>query len=334
MPAWLAATGEQAAGAAGATAANGILGLLLGGVNDRRQVRQQKRLNEANKPYVEWLNQQQLKMWEATGYGAQKDQLKRAGMNPALMYGMGGGGGQSSNIQATAPGAAPTGGGEAMGMIGMGLNMALLRAQKENIEADTAKKDAEAAEIKGIKTAKGQQEIVESQSRTELNLQGLDNARQENEIQRLKQTMMNLENFKMSKSMDDDLDRIHWEAAKAMRQYEILTNESYVSGKTREENVSIIQQRAIGAVLDNVLKRTENAQKQQQITESVNNVMRDWDKLSLEQKRVQIMDIMKDWETDLPKWGVEQATKILDDILRWEMHTPTVPKRNPIGYGK
>ena len=36
-------------------------------------------------------------MWEYTGYGNQKKQMEEAGLNPGLMYGQGGGGGQSTS---------------------------------------------------------------------------------------------------------------------------------------------------------------------------------------------------------------------------------------------
>ena len=52
---------------------------------------------------------QQLAMWNATNYGAQTAHLQAAGLNPALMYGAGGGGsttaGSGAGGQATASGA-------------------------------------------------------------------------------------------------------------------------------------------------------------------------------------------------------------------------------------
>ena len=53
---------------------------------------------------------QQLAMWNETNYGAQVSHLEAAGLNPALMYGAGGGGGSTTagsgaGGQATASGA-------------------------------------------------------------------------------------------------------------------------------------------------------------------------------------------------------------------------------------
>lgn len=124
-----------------------ILGMALGAYNDRRQIKQQEKLQDiqirGQKAMAMFNYDQQMKMWEATGYGAQKDQMKRAGLNPALLYGMGGGGGQSTSAQSgsTTGATAQQGGGGELGMALQGaMQLQLLKAQKENIEADTANK--------------------------------------------------------------------------------------------------------------------------------------------------------------------------------------------------
>jgi len=127
------------------------MGLLLQKSNDKRQIRQQQKLQDmeiaGQKQMADYNQQKQMEMWENTGYGAQKEQMKKAGLNPGLMYGMGGGGGQTVDI---APGNVSGGhasgnSGEAMGMGMMAAQMGLLRAQKENIEADTANKTSDTA---------------------------------------------------------------------------------------------------------------------------------------------------------------------------------------------
>jgi len=53
----------------------------------------------------------------------QMAELEKAGLNPALLYGMGGGGGQSTSVNtgSVSGGSAPTGGREVQDMISMGL---------------------------------------------------------------------------------------------------------------------------------------------------------------------------------------------------------------------
>ena len=80
-------------------ASGGILGMLFGGINDRSQLKQQEKLNalqiKANREMLDIQSAKQLEMWEKTNAKAQKEQYKIAGLNPALMYGMSGGGGLS-----------------------------------------------------------------------------------------------------------------------------------------------------------------------------------------------------------------------------------------------
>lgn len=149
--------------AGGAQAAGGIInegmGLMLAGPKRKAQMKTAKQMQDlqmkGQKEMTDFNMKKQMEMWENTGYGAQVDQMKRAGINPALLYGMGSGGGQTANVEAGNVGGqqaqAPQGvkGGEGMGlMVGQ---MGLLQAQKENIEADTANKKADAAN-KGSQT--------------------------------------------------------------------------------------------------------------------------------------------------------------------------------------
>lgn len=128
------------------------LGIGTGLINDFRQVFQQERLNrqttKQQKALMDYQMQKQLEMWEKTGYKPQMEQIRKAGLNPALLYGMSGGGAQT--IGGSIPGGtgahAPTGGGEIPGIMTLGLQMELQKAQIKNIEADTKKKEVEAGE--------------------------------------------------------------------------------------------------------------------------------------------------------------------------------------------
>lgn len=138
---WMTAAAGAASGAVG-------MGVQRLGVNYdyRKQREQQGKLMdmqiEGERRLMELQNQYQLEMWEKTGYGAQKDQMKRAGLNPALMYGMGGGGGQTVGGGMPSVGAGTAHDPNTRGAInGMGiLQGAMLAAQIENIKADTKNK--------------------------------------------------------------------------------------------------------------------------------------------------------------------------------------------------
>jgi len=128
-----------------------VLGLVAGGAQDRRQVEQQKKLSEVqgreNRKMADYNQNLALDMWDKTNYAAQVEQMKKAGVNVGLMYGGAGSGGSTSGAgQASGVSGASAGdpnAGTAMGMQ-MASQLALMNAQKENIEADTANKKASA----------------------------------------------------------------------------------------------------------------------------------------------------------------------------------------------
>lgn len=103
-----------------------------------------------NRQMALFNNEQQMKMWEATGPVGQMEQYKKAGLNPALMYGDSMGAGGTTAAAQAAPVSAGNYKGEntmegagQMGIV-VGQQLALMNAQKENIEADTRNKEAQA----------------------------------------------------------------------------------------------------------------------------------------------------------------------------------------------
>lgn len=131
--------------------ANAGMGLLLQGHNDRRQLRQHQKMGQQQLG----LNLQQMQagkdmdydFWKKTNYGAQVDEMKKAGLGVGMMYGGSGAGGAMTggaggNVNTPD---APKGGGEIMGLQLMG-------AQKGLMEAQTEKAKAEADKTRGVDT--------------------------------------------------------------------------------------------------------------------------------------------------------------------------------------
>lgn len=128
-------------------AAGQILGLAFGGIQDARQRKQAKALAEIqgaeNRKQADYSQQLALDMWNKTNYEATVEHMKEAGINPGLMYGAAGGGGATGATAAPVSGANP---GDPNAGVGMGIQLGLMQAQKENIEADTENKKADAAQ--------------------------------------------------------------------------------------------------------------------------------------------------------------------------------------------
>lgn len=221
--------GIELAQAAGAQATGNTInegfGLILANPKRKAQMRTAKQMQnlqiEGQKHMTDFNFKKQMELWEKTGYGAQVDQMKRAGINPALLYGMGSGGGQTANVesgqvgtqQAQAPQASH--GSEGMGlMIGQ---MGLLQAQKENIEADTDLKKAD-AKNKGADT--------------------------ENKY---------LTNEFLMKTMEDRIDIINTDRARQIEELDIAIGNKEVERSTRMKRIEEINLRAATALIEQKL---------------------------------------------------------------------------------
>lgn len=114
-------------------------------------------------------NQQRNKnLWDYTNYENQKKHMKAAGLNPALMYGMGGGGGVSTNGAQGQGVTQPTDRSVEMELKqqGLGLQLASIASQVELNKSQAEKNKAEADKIAGAdtKVAEKEAEMLESQS--------------------------------------------------------------------------------------------------------------------------------------------------------------------------
>lgn len=118
----------------------------------------QLKLMEIQNRYNEQMaknNQQRNKdLWDYTNYENQKKHMKAAGLNPALIYGMGGGGGISANGAQGQGVTQPTDRSVEMGLKqqGLGLQLASIASQVELNKSQAEKNKAEAEKISGVDT--------------------------------------------------------------------------------------------------------------------------------------------------------------------------------------
>ena len=140
----------QIAGAA----INEGMGLLFQPMKNKQQYKQAEKLQklqiQGSKELTDYNTAKQLQMWKDTSYGAQKEQMELAGINPALLYGMSGGGGQTAQINT----GQVSGQSAAAGQSAMGIQNMLTKAQIDNLNANTRKQNADAAKTEGPDTVK------------------------------------------------------------------------------------------------------------------------------------------------------------------------------------
>lgn len=211
------------------------------GRQDKRQVDQQTKLNEVNsktsKDLANYEQDLKLKMWKDTNYGGQLAEASKAGVSKAAAIGGSGTGTQGASVGGISGGgaadaASTTNARTAQTQAGMQLasQLALQKAQKENIEADTVNKKA-GAENTGANT-EGQQI--------------------ENEInKRTKQEQIEI-------IRDKGLEQ----TAKAVQEQ----NKGVISTETLQNQIKTIQEETIGKILNNKGQTIENRKKQAELT--------------------------------------------------------------------
>lgn len=290
------------------------MGLLLGKHNDARQIEQQEKLQAmqiaGNKEMIDYSKEKDYEMWLKTNYGAQKEQMKAAGINPALMYGMGGGGGVTTGGGAggVTGGSAPVGGREIQDMLGMGIQMKIQEAQIDVMKSQAEKNRADAKATSGVQTELGYAQINNLVAGLENTKAGTAMTKVQTAIQEL-QLAYNKETFDLSKRMlDTQLQKIAVEL-------DILQNDKEVSDETVEMRVKQTEENLYQTVIENALKKwqikaTEAGVKQTEaqtgLIKAQTDATKEGTKLTKEQVK-QIMELTKyiSKEYDLKKMQTE-----------------------------
>jgi len=157
--------GGLGAAAEGVGAVSGLLGMIGQKKREERQQKRQMELNNQQKQNQRELNEHgaslAMQMWRDTNYSAQMQEMRKAGLNPSLMYGGSGAGGTTASAGS---GGSAAGGSAAMSqgmpeMMGIDNMLAMKRLANETKIAEGTKNklDSEANlnktrenEIKGI----------------------------------------------------------------------------------------------------------------------------------------------------------------------------------------
>lgn len=169
-------------------------------LNADLQYKQTKQLMGIQYQRQQNLNRQganlQYDMWQKTNYPAQMEMLRKAGLNPSLMYAKGGVGGTTgsqtggSATSGQAPQRVPMNIGNILEFKNMQAQNELLKAQKLNIDADTALK------------SKG---IPKTEAETTGALAGADKAAADAELARANAQGKRIENANTQKQIDAGL---------------------------------------------------------------------------------------------------------------------------------
>lgn len=281
--------GVQLPAIAGQIAGAGM-GLVLGSIQDKRQLKQQDKLSQQQLKYQRQLTDynmsKQLEMWKATSYEAQREQMEKAGLNPALMYGMSGGGGTT-----TGSAGGNIGGGTAQGASGegmMGLQLASQMAQIKLMEAQANKTNVEAANIGegGIDT-KLKETNIQSLS------QGIKNQQAAEKLMGIDKGLKEIELKISGETVEAQTKRVEWEAYRIRQEIqelalknEITQDELGTIKETYRANLASIYLRNVLTKAETSLVELQGKSEierrnllEQQTKGIINGIMQGWDSL-------------------------------------------------------
>lgn len=308
----------------------GVFGTALNqAMSDATQTQQwanQLKLMEIQNRYNEQMaqrNQERNKeLWDYTNYENQKKHMKAAGLNPALMYGMGGGGGVSSSGAQGQGVTQPTDRSIEMGIQrqGMGLQLANLASQVELNKSQANKNNAEAEKTKGIDTElqKASMENIIAQTSNEKIKKGLiyadtrfKDAMEEFTRGKVEETGWNVKNLMKSLELAD-------------KTIESTDLDNELKSRTMESNVKQAEETLKNTMADTIVKFSQEKVNNEEAKAISEKVKQGWSEIAidmatkeqgwrqLEQNAEKIMNDLKLGEKGL---DIQQQNVIKDYVL-------------------
>lgn len=312
---------------------NGIFSIFGAGLNAamssgtaNEQWGNQLKLMDIQNRYNEQMaknNQQRNKdLWDYTNYENQKQHIKNAGLNPALMYGMGGGGGVSASGAQGQGVTQPTDRSVEMGLKqqGLGLQLASIASQVELNKSQAEKNKAEADKIAGVDTEvqKATMENIIAQTSNEKIKKGLIYA-----DTRLKDAMEEITRSKVNE--------VEWNIKNLMKSLEIADKNIEATGldnelksRTMEANVKQAEETLKNTMADTLVKYSQGRLNKVQAEAITEQVKQGWSNIGIkitekeqgwQQLEQQAQKIMNDLKLGEKGLDIQQQNVIKDYIL-------------------
>ena len=210
---------------------SGAIGAISRHEAERKQFQNEKELmglqHAYNKDAAAYTQGLQKEMWDYTNYENQVKHMKAAGLNPALLYGMSGGGGSTAGSAQTAGVNNP--GTQA---VGMGLEAAQLMSniRLTNAQADKAK--AEAEKTSGVDT---------------------DLARAQENLTNFNARLSELKGY----LTQEDIDNAKLYGDKLVQEVRLLENQADIAEETKQNEIEMSAQKLLNMQWEGFLKQMQ-----------------------------------------------------------------------------
>lgn len=295
--------GSSAAQSAGGA----IMGLALGGYNDRRQLRQAEKLQglqiKGQKELADYGQGLGKDMWDYTNLENQRKHAEAAGLSVGLLYGGQGAGGAtvaspSAGQVSGGAGGAPQGGGE----VGMGIGAMMTAAQLELMKAQTAKTLAEAENIAGV-----ERENIATQT-MDLTA-GIENKAAQKQLIHAQTQYQTILSTTASGSQEEQIRSVGLANEKVEQEIRSLGAKGDIDEATVKEKIAQVRAESIGAILKNDLTKEQTREISVRLTQ-------EWERLSgqVSQRDIERTRAKITWELGKMNLDQRKAEMIADGV--------------------
>lgn len=259
---------------------------------------------EFQKEMADYMLSKDLEKWEKTGVQAQVEQMKKAGLNTALMYGQGGGTG-ATGVTAPSGGASMSpvqGNNNVASMMQAAQNQELINAQIDNIKADT--------ENKSVNTDKQKEETNKVSVEIKKIIAETSNTKAKERLIELQSEYQGIMNYVGGATADYNIEeaRQKWELFEKDIEYNERRN--YIQRETAETIIKQAKADYVKTLLENQLTKATTDLTKQKKFESESNVKLNEQKIQESSQYVKKMineisnDNTRIWqEWDKIEWG-------------------------------
>lgn len=253
----------------------GVIGLPLQAIGNAMQRGQQAAFTQQQVAAQKDLNKYNMGLnldyWNATNAEAQVDHLKKAGLNPALMYAKGGPGGTTGN---------------AGGSVGMGIaapNQTIAAQEAANTAADINLKNAQADKLKAETPATGQTQDLIAANIASIN-QGINNAKAQEILTDAQTQTQRLQNSITGETIDDQIATIRATAGKIQNEMQQAARNNWMDQQTVKDRIDLIHATMLGQFIKNNLDKTTTTLNETQKNAIIQKVMQDWKTIGINQQ--------------------------------------------------
>ncbi|AXH77323.1 MAG: DNA pilot protein [Microviridae sp.] len=243
-----------------------VLGMLTSQATAKQQYKRTQQLMSKQQHNQMALNQQgqnlQMQTWRDTNYPAQVAMLKEAGLNPSLLYGKGGGGGATTGSQGG--GSASMGQAQQANPMGIEsiMQMNIMKAQTELIEAQKNKTIAETPKTGNL----GDTSIEGTKARAEADRASANESN-------MRSKALEIANAYSAQEKETVIAKQAEETKKIALENQ-WTQEQWIN------NTKLLEREVLGKYLENELTKTKTDMTETQIKQIKTEIVQKWTELS------------------------------------------------------